>query len=428
MNNIEIYARHYRKLGLNVTRISNRINQFNFHQKNVLKTPDHEWKLWFEAPQSNDEFNLIDWTNATGLGTTSGFKKLVVIDVDGCSDYDFIDKLLAVLLLPKNYEWVVVSGSRNGFHIFVESDKFDTTSSETTVTTFKPKASISHRFEKIEFLWQIHVVLPPSIHNTGNNYEFLNCNYPLNPPLKVNDVGIKKIVHDYLDVKFVDGRDNYRDEDFLIISSELPSDLDTFDYSVIFGKKMICVIDIETDGLINRSNGSAKMPNVVQVAWLLMSEDGVVYKKESSLISGEFASENGSIKFNNIKIETIEKIGKSPNLVYKLLISDIKMSEYVACHNSVFDISILTNEFKKLGLPDPFKNVKIICTMEASAGFCAIKSGFGDYKFPKLEELYKKIFGYEVFQQHNAESDVLEQFSGWYVGSGVSFADETLFE
>ena len=46
--------------------------------------------------------------------------------------------------------------------------------------------------------------------------------------------------------------------------------------------------------------------------------------------------------------------------------------------------------------------------MKCSADFCAIPSNspYGGYKWPKLEELYRKLFGYTFDGAHDALADV----------------------
>ena len=47
------------------------------------------------------------------------------------------------------------------------------------------------------------------------------------------------------------------------------------------------------------------------------------------------------------------------------------------------------------------------CTMQASTDFCKIPSHDGrGYKYPKLQELYKKLFGEAFNDAHNAMSDI----------------------
>ena len=45
--------------------------------------------------------------------------------------------------------------------------------------------------------------------------------------------------------------------------------------------------------------------------------------------------------------------------------------------------------------------------MKETINYCSIPNYDGRLKFPKLTELYKKLFDYDIEQKHNAESDAL---------------------
>ena len=95
-NNILLFAKHYFSLGLNVSCISNHINEFNFFNRNILKCPNHKWKHMLMERQSLDELESYQWDIATGVGFITGMDNLRCIDIDGCNDYDFLE--LACLL------------------------------------------------------------------------------------------------------------------------------------------------------------------------------------------------------------------------------------------------------------------------------------------------------------------------------------------
>ena len=50
--------------------------------------------------------------------------------------------------------------------------------------------------------------------------------------------------------------------------------------------------------------------------------------------------------------------------------------------------------------------MKSICTMKATVDFCKIPDNYG-YKYPKLQELHKKLFGYPFEDAHNAMTDII---------------------
>jgi hypothetical protein len=198
MNDILNYANHYYNLGLNITCICRYLNENNLYYKNLLKSPIHKWKHLIEIRQSNYELESYDWSNSVGVGSVTGYNDLRVIDIDGCTDINFLNCLLDKLGLPYDYEWIVVSGSNDGFHIFYYSDKFSYLKNNQNVTTFPPKIEYEKFVKKIEFLWETHVVLPPSLHISGNKYRFLNCIKPISLPLTINKNRISKLISEYL--------------------------------------------------------------------------------------------------------------------------------------------------------------------------------------------------------------------------------------
>ena len=198
MDDIKSFAKYYYKLGLNITCICNYINEHNLYYRNLQKSPIHKWKHLVELRQTDFEFESYDWINAIGVGSVTGFNKMRVIDIDGCSDIIFLNKLLDILDLPHDYEWITASGSNNGFHIYYLGDKFSYLQNNQNVTTFPPKPEFEKFVEKIEFLWETHVVLPPSLHNSGNRYRFINCEMPLSLPSFINQDNISELISEFL--------------------------------------------------------------------------------------------------------------------------------------------------------------------------------------------------------------------------------------
>ncbi len=58
MTEIELFAKHYYKLGLNVTCISNHLNEYNFYCRSMLKNPNHEWEHLLTKRQTETEASL----------------------------------------------------------------------------------------------------------------------------------------------------------------------------------------------------------------------------------------------------------------------------------------------------------------------------------------------------------------------------------
>jgi DNA polymerase III epsilon subunit-like protein len=406
MHELKLFAKHYKTIGLNVTCIGSELTDYNFYSKNLLKTPNHSWKHFFETKQSEEEFNSLNWEQATGVGTLTGYRDLVVLDIDGCNDYDFLDQVLRSLRLPINYEWVTVSGSNNGFHIFFNCSNYNLEKNQ-VVVTYPPNKEFSHFFEKVEVLWRTHVVLPPSIHKSGNYYKYLNCKFPKQFPTYVDYRQLSIFLDKYLiSEKKIIGS-TYGDSIFEFIPPKVISDLEDIEIRADIQNPIFCIIDTETDGLPQKKFTSVIYPNVVQIAWILGDAYGNILKKETELINYPNIKWTDAFAINQINIEVVKKIGGSPSQVYQKLVPDIKISDYIVCHNVNFDIPIIINELKKYGLQDILSNKKSICTMTNSVDICKISSPHGDYNYPKLEELFYGLFDKTIKQKHDAEADAL---------------------
>lgn len=180
-------------------------------------------------------------------------------------------------------------------------------------------------------------------------------------------------------------------------------------------EKIFFIFDLETNGLPYNSRMNYKFtnnwPGIVQIAWGIYNSNGdnLVFRnyiikpnkfkisREASNIHGishDFASKNG-IKFNDILNELEE---------------DLLKSDYIVAHNFNFDRSSLLAELtrnNRNNLIHLFESKKHICTLKESINVCCIsRSPNGSYKWPKLSELYEKLFNRKLRNAHNARYDV----------------------
>ena len=86
-------------------------------------------------------------------------------------------------------------------------------------------------------------------------------------------------------------------------------------------------------------------------------------------------------------------------------IEDLNVATNVVGHNVAFDKKILGAEMIRLGMKDELEKKKSYCTMQSSIDFCKIPGKYG-FKYPKLQELYRKLFDEDFEDAHNAMSDV----------------------
>lgn len=258
---LEITAYLYNMMGINITQIegSKALNReihniayeygpdSSYMGIEVLKfdsfknPTDENWKDYISISQDKDYIANFEWKNKTGLGIICGYNNVRAIDIDclGCfenCDYEFwrnpreksenkfdsfIEYCLYLLNLPKDYKWVVRSGSGSGIHIIFKCEDVENLNLEVEAYSSKKveenldfnlsgwffdyKKNVQEDFERLELYWTGHIVASPSrgigyesFYNNSpyepnhNQYEFINNSgrIPLEEPsyITVNDI------------------------------------------------------------------------------------------------------------------------------------------------------------------------------------------------------------------------------------------------
>jgi DNA polymerase-3 subunit epsilon len=177
---------------------------------------------------------------------------------------------------------------------------------------------------------------------------------------------------------------------------------------------MYLVFDTETNGKIkNYSLKPSKdtldnFPRVAQLAFGLYKENGdlrIAYNFIIKPDGWEIPKEKFFID-HNLTTERCELIGIPIKDALNQFLVEIQNSQYLIAHNISFDHPVLSSEMIRLGLSSSRKLEKI-CTMKSTMDFCQLPPyRYGEYKYPKLEELHRKLFDCEFEDAHDAFGDV----------------------
>jgi DNA polymerase III epsilon subunit-like protein len=461
MQQLNVIANYYYNFGFNITHISLGIDSQdkNFkstilHWDRKLKEPSHEWESYKTSRQSLSVLNSFDWKQATGLGVILGYNNLRALDIDECDDSQVIAEMLNILKLPKDYEWVAKSGSKNGFHIIFYANGHCYKTIDNKIKAFSPNATFEDKFKHIELRWQRHLVLPPSKHPTFNQYEFLNHTYPFTKPLSIEIKDLEKLVQhfckldntnvrvrnasgNYIEVnKAVSGQYIEKDDNVKIINSsgnyieinksiseqyldedDNSQDVELFEdeYDDLSGqyieKTYYLFFDTETTGLpINWNLPASNVnnwPRLVQLAYLMYDENGKKIQSGNHIIKPNgFVIPTEASNVHKITTERALREGKPLMSVLQEFNNLIQKADCLVAHNISFDEKVIGAEFIRNGMTNSFVGKDKICTMEKSKNYCAIKSSWGDYKWPKLSELHYKLFATNFSEAHNAAVDI----------------------
>ena len=172
------------------------------------------------------------------------------------------------------------------------------------------------------------------------------------------------------------------------------------------------LFDVETNGLPVKRYSSLKnydnWPRVVQIAWGIYEENGKLLKIKDYIIKpNNFTITKESEKIHRISHEYAFKNGSDIKTVLSEFICDLSSVEYIIAHNLDFDYKVISCEINRLNLKSNINNLKKICTMQCSTDFCKLgEQKNNKYKWPKLSELYYKIFNEIPEGVHNALVDI----------------------
>jgi len=149
-------------------------------------------------------------------------------------------------------------------------------------------------------------------------------------------------------------------------------------------------------------------PRLIQLAWVVY-KNGVKIESNDLIIKPEnFEIPAEASAIHGITNERAQKEGVLLQKALSEFDSLISQADYLVGHNISFDEMIVGAEFLRKKMQNSLSDKKKICTKEMSTDFCAIPStkGYNRYKWPKLSELYVKLFGSDFEDSHNARADV----------------------
>ena len=175
-------------------------------------------------------------------------------------------------------------------------------------------------------------------------------------------------------------------------------------------KDRLLFFDTETTGVpLNykaSSSDTQNWPRLVQLAWVLTDEEGNRIHVSNLIVKPEgFIIPTDAIRVHGITTQRANEEGVSLAEVIEQFKADLDVANYIVGHNVDFDKKIVGAEMIRLGLKDIMDSKKSYCTMQSSIDFCKIPGKYG-YKYPKLQELYKKLFGTEFDNAHDAMNDI----------------------
>lgn len=184
-------------------------------------------------------------------------------------------------------------------------------------------------------------------------------------------------------------------------------------------------IDTETNKVPQRNDAPISdidnWPSITQLAWIICDTNGTILKKENFTTSLNFTSPNSQVYHPAIYNPIHE--------IIPMLKADLASCIVVIGHNIEFDINVIGCEFYRLGFDTSvIMHMSNFCTMKETVDYCNF-SYQGTHRYPKLQELYTKLFAHPFENSHDAYCDILATYDSFWelVKIGVFKKDEQLF-
>ena len=183
----------------------------------------------------------------------------------------------------------------------------------------------------------------------------------------------------------------------------------------------VLVFDTETSGLPTRRGYDKYFSyteskhydtcRIVSICWKLYEDENLVSSQYFIIKPNNFEIDNTSkaCEINGITQEIADKEGVLIEDMFVELHRDLYKAETIVAHNILFDQHILLSELHRLKRQDLihiFESKELYCTMNKSKDLLRIPMKYGNYKSPKLIELYEFLFKTGFEGAHNAEADV----------------------
>lgn len=171
---------------------------------------------------------------------------------------------------------------------------------------------------------------------------------------------------------------------------------------------MKLVFDTETTGLINYKAGkkSPLQPRMVQLGAVLIEDDGKVRGEVNLIIKPDgWTVPKEAADVHGITTEIAEKYGIPVVIALNIFNRWSVIADTLVAHNFDYDDTILQSEFARIDREPEFVKKNSFCTMKAATDVVKIPGPRG-FKWPRLQETHKFLFGEEFADAHDAMADV----------------------
>jgi len=148
-------------------------------------------------------------------------------------------------------------------------------------------------------------------------------------------------------------------------------------------------------------------PRLVQLGWILTDSRGNELRRGNRIVRPEgFEIPTAASDVHGITTERALAEGEPLRDVMLAFGADLNESGWLVGHNIDYDLHVVGTEYYRLGYDHRIMFARpYVCTMQATLAFCNIPGKYGP-KWPRLQELYVRLFGREFDGAHDAMADI----------------------
>ena len=189
--------------------------------------------------------------------------------------------------------------------------------------------------------------------------------------------------------------------------------------------------DTETSGLIlyKEPHDHPGQPWVVQVGCILSTRDTIHAEFGALVLPDDISKtiEPGAQRVHGISMEQVQIAGLPEKLIAYLFVQLFSISTKIICHNVGFDAITMgalldRQKFHELGFIIAEAEVSY-CTMLEGTDLCKLPGKYGNYKWPKLEELYRFLFNEGFIENRKLVGFFRHAICEWYATLFIRYAD-----
>ncbi|MGN0186418.1 MAG: leucine-rich repeat protein, partial [Paludibacteraceae bacterium] len=171
--------------------------------------------------------------------------------------------------------------------------------------------------------------------------------------------------------------------------------------------------DTETNGLPSNYqapiSATDNWPRLIQIGWIVTDAEGNELQVGNYLVYPDgFTIPSDVERLTGISYSRARSEGKDLKQVLTAFMQQFNAVKHIVGHNIDFDLHIVGAELYRKNLPvNTILSKPYTCTMRSTIDFCKLPPfTYGSWKFPKLQELYHKLFGTQFAQAHDAMNDI----------------------